>query len=89
MLVPLSIALAAILICAGLGFFAGLCIGSAWQPEPDPTFREQLVAYAREMAVWDEPRLASWTPELRQRFRYQQEASRQLVALRKISGRIA
>lgn len=89
MLVPLDIALAAILICAGLGFFAGLCIGSAWQPEPDPTFRAELIAYASMVDEMEAPRLATWTPELRQRFRYQQEASRQLVAMRKISGRIA
>ena len=82
MLIPLSIAITAILLCSGLAFFSGFCLGCAKAGDLDRDLKPQVMAYAEEVAAWEEPRLMEWTPELVARFRYQQEASRQLIARR-------
>jgi hypothetical protein len=81
--IDLSIALSFI------AFAAGGVVGIALRRKDDAValadLKPHVIAYAREMAVWDEPRLMEWTPELRARFRYQQETSRQLLASRRIA----
>ena len=86
MLVPLSICISAILLCSGLAFFAGLCLGFVKSGDLDrDDLKPQVMAYAGEIADWEQPRLAEWTPELRARFKYQQERSRQLLAARRVA----
>ncbi len=81
MLVPLSITVTAILLCSGLAFFAGFCLGCV-RPAPDEDLRPQVMAYAAKVEELERPKLIEWSPATMQRFRLQQEASRQIARRR-------
>lgn len=83
MLVPFSIAV--LIGCAGVVLGALLMATFLSKPTVIPDLRAEILAIAEEVALWEEPRLLEWTPELRARFRYQQDASRQMRAARRIA----
>jgi hypothetical protein len=83
MLVPFSVVV--LIGCAGVILGALLMATFLSKPTVVPDLRAEILALAEQAALWEEPRLLEWTPELRARFRYQHEASRQMRAARRIA----
>ena len=83
MLVPFDISI----VLSFFAFIAGALVGVALCRREDATvssdLKPQVLAYAHEVERLEAPRLVEWTPELRARFRYQQEHARQIAAARR------